>query len=624
MAMDKFRGLAKDAAKSAGKLATTAVVKGGKEAGKIAVQTADQEAKKTSQTYSDMRDAYDKSKKAAKAAKKSVDMTIKTIRAAKGAPAKIKAALTAMKGAIQAGAATVKGAIAALATPAGWVVLGVGLLAIILFKVAMAMDTKAVEEAMKDDQIAVVSDGQASGQVNDVYSSDKPISDDQFYVLMDEDCPDESDSDSSSSMSGSDAMAAGEDWTVPGTQAYKNAEHIFKAFVDSGTSGAFAAGVVGWINSEGGFAMVGRAEGHYGNDPKTNSIKYGVVPVGLSYYTTAAGGGIFQFTPYTKYAPLGSDDWEDIDKMVNFVIKQVANGDWNAAMDMTRKNHSFEQAVQLTDPEEATLTWQAYERGNEAYIKPEQKKSDARKAYNLFDGGKYKYNEKRFKEVFGSASGANTSGGSSSDSDSDSEGCSSESSGGGASWGEADGTGEVNHPGFSMWKPDQLPSDLKKYAIDPESVDMKYASTKGWHALASTGGQCTDLSASLMYAIWEKDGEHPTQRMGNGRDVVSNWVSAFGGKESSTPHAGSVFSSSWGSRGEHPTYGHTGVVSHVFKNGDILIIEQNVGGFSGDENGTPHTWNYTYLKKKDYDGNLTFFDPSSVGYSFTKGIKSAK
>lgn len=38
--MDKFRGLAKDAAKSAGKLATTAVVKGGKEAGKIAVQAA--------------------------------------------------------------------------------------------------------------------------------------------------------------------------------------------------------------------------------------------------------------------------------------------------------------------------------------------------------------------------------------------------------------------------------------------------------------------------------------------------------------------------------------------------------------------------------------------------------
>lgn len=195
--------------------------------------------------------------------------------------------------------------------------------------------------------------------------------------------------------------ASDSDWTKKGTTANKNAEKVFKAFVDRGTTGAFASGVVGWVNSEGGFAMIGRAEGHYGNDPKTNSIAYGVRPTGLAYYTTEAGGGIFQFTPFTKYAPLGSPDWEDADKMIAFVMKAVANGDWNASMDLTGKSHAFADAVKLTNPQEATLTWQAYERGNVAYIRQDQKKADAQKAYELFDGGKYQYDEAKFKKAFG-------------------------------------------------------------------------------------------------------------------------------------------------------------------------------------------------------------------------------
>lgn len=197
------------------------------------------------------------------------------------------------------------------------------------------------------------------------------------------------------------SQASDSDWTQPGTTANKTAEKVFMAFVNSGTSGAFAAGVVGWVNSEGGFAMIGRAEGHYGNDIRTNSIAYGVKPIGLSYYTHEAGGGIFQFTPFTKYAPLGSPDWEDADKMISFVMKEMSRGDWNAAMDLTGKNHSFESAVKLTDPQEATLTWQAYERGNVAYINQAQKKADALKAYQVFNGDKYQYDEMKFRNTFG-------------------------------------------------------------------------------------------------------------------------------------------------------------------------------------------------------------------------------
>ncbi|WP_438838963.1 phage tail tip lysozyme [Streptococcus pluranimalium] len=207
--------------------------------------------------------------------------------------------------------------------------------------------------------------------------------------------------DESTSINTSSALASDSDWTKEGTTAYQNAKKVFKAFVNHGTSGAFSAGVVGWVNSEGGFGMIGRAEGHYGNDIKTNSIAYGVTPRGLSYYTTEAGGGIFQFTPFTKYAPLGSPDWENADKMIAFVMKTVASGDWNASMDLTGKNHSFADAVKLTDPKQATLTWQAYERGSVAHINQAQKQADAQKAYELFDGGKYQYDEAKFRASFG-------------------------------------------------------------------------------------------------------------------------------------------------------------------------------------------------------------------------------
>ncbi len=191
------------------------------------------------------------------------------------------------------------------------------------------------------------------------------------------------------------------DWTKKGSIANITAGKVFDAWVTKGLSGASAAGIVGWVNSEDGFAMIGRAEGHYGNDLRTNSIAFGVKPVGLSYYTTEAGGGIYQFTPYTKYAPLGDPKWEDADAMNAFVAKAILVGDWNASMDLTGGNHTFKQMAQMTDPKQATLVWQAYERGSTAHINPFQKQADAQKAYELFDGAKYSYNEATFHKSFG-------------------------------------------------------------------------------------------------------------------------------------------------------------------------------------------------------------------------------
>lgn len=406
-----------------------------------------------------------------------------------------------------------------------------------------------------------------------------------------------------------------------GTKANQNAEKLIQSWINVGLSGAAANGLAGWINSEGGFVMFGRAEGHYGDDLESNSIAYGNKPVGLSYYTTEAGGGTYQITPFTKYAPLGDPKWEDIDEMNKWVMNQVKNGDWVASMDLTGGNHSFEQFAQMTDVKQASLVWQAYERGSVAHINQQQKQNDAQKFYDLFDGSSYHYDEAKFKANFGKTS--NDSGESEKSSDSDEvwehSGCGGFSSSEGEAWGN-DGTGIVHYKNFNAWKPDELPNDLKQYALDPKSIGLHYRSKEGWNAIAWSGGQCTDLSASLMYALWEKDGKHPSQRLGNGQDVVGNWVSAFGGKETNKPSAGAVFSSRANS-GASGDVGHTGVVSHVFENGDYLVIEQNFGSYSGEDGGFgAYTWNYRYVTADSY--GYTFYSPSQAGYRIVDSAKT--
>lgn len=436
-----------------------------------------------------------------------------------------------------------------------------------------------------------------------------------FHVSISGSC-----STSSSYSTTSDTVSAGASDTDPftkGTKANQNAEKLVQSWINVGLSGASATGLAGWINSEGGFAMFGRAEGHYGNDLESNSIAYGNRPKGLSYYTTEAGGGTYQITPFTKYAPLGDAKWEDIDSMNHYVMTAIKNGDWNASMDMTGGNHSFEQFAKMTDVKQAALVWQAYERGNPAYIHKDQKQADAQKFYDLFDGGKYSFDAAKFKANFGTSSDKASNSDDSNSSSSSKSKCKHSSSGG--SWGD-DGTGLVNYKNLNAWKAEDLPDDLKKYAIDPKSVGLAFRSREGWKVLASSGGQCTDLSASLMYALWEKDGQHPSQSSGNGNAVVSNWVAAFGGSQSDKPSAGAVFSSAAGTGGSGG-YGHTGVVSHVFENGDYLVVEQNFDTYSGDNKGFGRfTWNYRYVTA-DAAG-YTFYSPAQKGYSIVKEAKT--
>ncbi|MCW0928010.1 MULTISPECIES: phage tail tip lysozyme [Weissella] len=88
-------------------------------------------------------------------------------------------------------------------------------------------------------------------------------------------------------------------WTVQGTTANQHAKEIWDYWVGKGFSGAASAGVLGNVDVEGGFSIPDRAQGHY-TDDASSQISKGVVPVG-------GGGGYYQFTPYDKFAPLGSE-----------------------------------------------------------------------------------------------------------------------------------------------------------------------------------------------------------------------------------------------------------------------------------------------------------------------------
>src|SRR5699024_3790387 len=138
------------------------------------------------------------------------------------------------------------------------------------------------------------------------------------------------DDDSSPSYSGE----AGE-WTDDGTKSNEIAEDMWDYWKDKGFSGAAIAGVMGNVAHEGGFDIPDRAEGNYGGDSKSDGISEGVIPETMSHYPTGetgkkeGGAGHYQFTPYTKFAEEGDDDWKSTEKQSDFVwSSEVEDADW--------------------------------------------------------------------------------------------------------------------------------------------------------------------------------------------------------------------------------------------------------------------------------------------------------
>lgn len=177
-----------------------------------------------------------------------------------------------------------------------------------------------------------------------------------------------------------------------------------------------------------------------------------------------------------------------------------------------------------------------------------------------------------------------------------------------------DGSGVVPaSAGNKYMKPSEVPDDLKKFVgIDPAQFGMSYGSWKGWEAAQPLWGfqnpgiltTCTQLSAGLGFKLWGI-----TNVMGNGYEVVDNWKAKDPkGTVSSKPSKGAIFSYSPGQAGGN---NHTGIVSHVFKNGDILAVETGIMGNPAPDYDIG-TWSYHIYRKSTMDSlNTKYFKPST-------------
>lgn len=318
-----------------------------------------------------------------------------------------------------------------------------------------------------------------------------------------EDDDEEDDDDGSKPQSTStktDSASAGDsDPFTKGTKAYENAHKVFMAFVNAGLSGESAAGAVGWANSEGSYDIIGRAQGHYGGGIN-DSISKGAVPTTGGTSNTLGGGGIFQFDPYTKYAPLNSPDWEDADKMVAFVIDAISKGDWNPAYDESGHNWSFQEFAKQTNIDETAMSWNAYERGNMAYVKPDQKKADARKFAEVFEASKYKYDDAKFQKAFGG--GGASSNNSSSQSSDDDDGDDDEEDRDNES--DDNDSSSSSSSSDSSNKDSKKDSDKDKKSIDTDKAIKWYKDKLGkvkYSRDARTGPDSYDHSSALYYAL---------------------------------------------------------------------------------------------------------------------------
>lgn len=172
-------------------------------------------------------------------------------------------------------------------------------------------------------------------------------------------------------------------WDTEGTAAYTNALNIWNYWKNKGFSGAAISGVLGNIAHEGGFEIPDRAEGHFGNDSKENGIGYGNVPkVGSGYPIGTSGkaeggGGHYQFTPYSKFAPLGDKKWLDSKAQSDYVwTSEVKNATW------------LKSYLKIESVDEAVEKWFSYyERGASL---DSSKITSGKKAYQVFGGADIK------------------------------------------------------------------------------------------------------------------------------------------------------------------------------------------------------------------------------------------
>lgn len=188
-------------------------------------------------------------------------------------------------------------------------------------------------------------------------------------------CITEGNDSSSNSNNSTDGGTSEGDWLTEGTTANKNAKIIWDYWKGKGFGGVHISGVMGNVKNEGDYYIPDKAEGGKNDRGLGDGVAPSVVGSGYS----VGGGGHYQFTPYTKYAPLGDKKWKDSVAQSDFVWdSEVANASWKS------------DYLKLTTPEDSAEMWSAkYERPGS--YNP-QKSVDAKAVYIAFGGKDVKPN----------------------------------------------------------------------------------------------------------------------------------------------------------------------------------------------------------------------------------------
>lgn len=224
-----------------------------------------------------------------------------------------------------------------------------------------------------------------------------------------------SDESSSSSDQAQPSSSAG-DWTQVGTERYNNAKKVFDILTDTyGWSGAAAAGAIGNIAGESGFIPNAGEWAGTGHADIGGVVLFDMnskTPPHDFYYADAGGGGgLAQFTPYTKFTESAYWSTPNSEKGGGWYIENQLAFIWASEfqhaevqtyydINYTRAANGKEFAstadfMRADNPESAARYFQL---GYERPLNVDPRRAEwARVAYELFDGASKKADESKWK-----------------------------------------------------------------------------------------------------------------------------------------------------------------------------------------------------------------------------------
>lgn len=415
------------------------------------------------------------------------------------------------------------------------------------------------------------------------------------------------------------------DWQTPGTETYNVAKETFDTLTkEYGTSGAFASGVIANMINESGL-VPDRSQG-------PGMLRFGVTGTVPPAGSEGGGGGLFQFTPYTKFT--NSSYWSEgpgwvTKSQIKFMFStEIQGGMLDSYIPISASRYGITPYLTKTsdvlstdDPRKAAQAFQlGYERPAAYHAEREDTAAVVDSIFNKShisaDSSKWGLHGSAVSPGDNTDVTAASSAKKSNNSESDE--CDKVESEG-TEWADYVGEHGLTIPnGQQEFSRSELPANLKQYAIDLEKLGIPFGQcSTGWTKWTNTSdqflnGQCVALSKVAFHEIWKKDGQPGPVFNCNGKECAQAAASAYGGSVSKTPTKGAIVSQNSASQ-----WGHTFIVAHVFANGDIMTIEQN-SGKTGASVGTACEWNFEIQTKafwSDPSRDTQFYAPKGEGYS---------